>query len=93
MTRAIVCLIAVLASGCSDSTTSVRLEIVAAPSLSLDGVTITIHEARHEKPMTESLLLLVPTDWAGIAQRIEVAGTRNRAALAVGAIVVTPIAG
>jgi len=43
--------------------------------------------------MTESLQLLIPDDWAGIAQRIEVEGTQGGAPVAAGAVVVTPIAG
>src|SRR5450432_4172668 len=85
-------LAAVLAT-CGDSTTSVRLQIVAAPALSLDGLAVTIDSSRREEAMTESLQLLMPNDWAGIAQRIEVEGTHGGATVAAGAVVVTPISG
>lgn len=80
-------------SGCSDPPTTVRLEIIAAPELALDGLAIMLDGTRHEETLTESLQLLLPDRFVGIAQRIDVAGTRDGATVAAGTVEVTPIAG
>src|SRR5690242_16713263 len=89
--RCLALLAAILAS-CNSSPTSVRLEIVAAPTLVLDGLAITVDGDRHVEDMTDSLQILVPDTWAGIAQRFEVEGTQGGATVAAGAVSVTPIA-
>jgi hypothetical protein len=91
--RGVAVALGAILAGCGDTTTSVRLEITAAPSLTLDGLAVTVAGTRHDEAMTESLQLLVPDSWAGVAQRIAVDGTRRGAVVAAGAIVVTPIAG
>ncbi len=83
---------AALVPACGDPATSVRLEIIAAPALSLDGLSVTIEGARYEQSMSETLQLLVPERWAGREQRIEVDGTQRGMIVAFGAVVVTPIA-
>ena len=88
-----VAIASLLLLGCTDALTSVRLEIVTAPQLVVDGLAITMNDTRRTDEMRESLQLLVPDRWAGSAQRIEVEGTRSGATIAVGAVMVTPIAG
>jgi hypothetical protein len=89
-----IAVVSVMACGCGESpTTSLRLDIVASPSLAIDGLTVKMNETRHEEPMSDSLLVLVPDDWAGIAQRIDIEGTSQGDVVAVGATVVTPIVG
>src|SRR5436189_4925015 len=85
--------ISAMVAACHDESTSVRLEIASAPSLALDGLAIIADSGRHVVEMIDSVQLLVPEAWAGIARRFEVDGTLAEGTVTVGADVVTPIAG
>ncbi len=81
------------ATACGNEPTSVRLEIVAAPTLSLDGLAITVDGTRRVEPMADTLQFLVPDRWGGTTQRIAVEGMIGDAIAAVGEVDVMPIAG
>ncbi len=85
--------IVVALTGCNDSTTSVRLQISTAPSLTLDGLVVASEGILRETAMATSLQLLVPDSWADHTHRLEIEGLLEGATIAAGEVVVTPIAG
>jgi hypothetical protein len=79
--------------GCDAAPTAVRLHVQTAPALVVDGLEVEMRDLRHETPMTETLELRIPEAWAGQPERISVDGLEGDLAVAVGAVLVVPVAG
>jgi hypothetical protein len=86
-------LLAVALAGCGEAPTVVRLRVVTAPTLSIDGLDVTIGEDRQTSAMAEELELRVPGSWAGLPLPIVVDGLDGAAVVASGSTLVTPVAG
>ncbi len=92
MRPSLVAIVVALAAGCQHET-SIRLDIVVAPSLTVEGLVIAVEDRRHDHEVTDSLVLLVPEGWSGSPRRIEVEGMRGDVPVARASTVVIPVSG